>query len=150
MIERAIRAWLLADDAVRNVLEGRVYVGFAPAAVTGPYLIINRIAYQREYHLRNECDVAIATLQFDAYESTQSKAWELFELIRNRLSGYFGEMSYLDADGTESIYAIHSATILRDDMQFTAPQDASDRWTIAYSSDWRISHTQAEPNHTGE
>lgn len=150
MIERAIRAWLLADDAIRNVLGSRVYAGFAPAEVSGPYLIISRIAYQREYHLRNECDVAIATLQFDAYEATQAKAWDLWELIRNRLSGYFGEMSYLDADGTESVYAIHSATILRDDMQFTAPQDASDRWTIAYSSDWRISHTQSEPNHTGE
>lgn len=148
MIERAIRSFLLDVDAIRTVVGTRVYAGFAPAGISGPYLILNRIAYAREYYLANELPVAVVTLQLDAYESTQAKAWDLWEAIRSRLSGYYGDMSYVDTSGDESTYYVHEATIQRDNFVFSAPADASDKWSTAYSSDWRISHTQPMPTHS--
>lgn len=148
MIERAIRSFLLDAEDVRTVVGSRVYAGFAPAGVKGPYMILNRIAYARNYYLQNEIPVAVVTLQMDVYESTQAKAWDLWEVIRNRMSGYYGEMSYVDTNGGESTYYVHEATIERDNFLFAAPTDASDKWTTAYSADWRISHTQLMPTHS--
>lgn len=147
MIEKLVRNFLRDSEDVRNVVAGRIYAGFAPAKTDGPYIVLRRMSHDRSYHLQNEAGVVASSLQIDCYDATATKTVELFELVRNRLSGYGGLVEFTDSSGEQQTAYLHSATIMRDDMQHFEPVDASDRWIHAYSADFRITHSQTVPSH---
>lgn len=149
MIERVLYAFLRDSEDIRNVVGSRIYAGYAPANTKGPVIILRVISRSRQgkYSLQNETDVTEAVVQIDCYEERASLAFELFENVRKRLSGYYGEVTHVSSTGEETTTYIHSATILREDAVYEVRQDASDKWIDRYSADFQIIHTQPVPTH---
>lgn len=149
MIERLLYAFLRDSEAVRDRVGGRIYAGHAPANTQGPVIILRVVSRIRDdkYSLDNEIGVTESIVQVDCYDERPALAYELFELVRNRLSGYSGEVTHTAANGSETTTFILSATIMREGEIYESPQDASDQWINRYSADFRIFHTQTVPTH---
>lgn len=149
MIERALYQFLRESVPIQEKVGSRIYAGHAPAETQGPVIILRVIARVREdkYSLQNEVGVTESIVQIDCYDERPTLAFEMFERVRNRLSGYQGTVAHKDSDGDDVETFLHSAVILREGAVYDAPQDASDRWINRYSADFRIIHTQPVPTH---
>lgn len=149
MIERALYEFLRSSTAIADIVGTRIFAGHAPAKTRGPVLIMRVIARVREdkYSLQNEVGVTESVVQIDCYHERATLAFDLFEAVRNRLSGYQGTVAHKDSGGDETETFIHSAVLLREGSVYDAPQDASDQWIDRYSADFRIIHTQPVPTH---
>jgi len=149
MIERVLYTYLRESVAIAAKVGSRIYAGHAPAGTQGPVIIIRVIARVREdkYSLQNEVGVTESVVQIDCYDERPTLAFDLFEKVRNRLSGWQGTVEHKDSEGEDMTTFVHSAVILREGTVYEPPQDASDRWINRYSADFRIIHTQPVPTH---
>ena len=148
MIERIVRTHLLDDDDIRNVVGQRVFANYLPIDSKGPAILLRRVSSNREQTHAGEPAVVESIVQVDSYERTASYCWELFELIRNRLNGYSGDVTWLGTGGSQITTTIGHAWILRENALTDSPRDASDRWVERISADFTISHSQTVPTHT--
>ena len=139
MIEREIKKYLHASANIRNVVGNRIYAGRAGMNVAGAMLIVRNITSQRFYSLANEVGTKESTLQIDCYDDSATKAYDLSELVRNRLSGYAG------AAGDATLY---EATIISERASTESPENKSDRWVFLYSTDYAIFHDSTVPTFT--
>lgn len=147
MIEKIVREYLLADDDVRNIVDSRIYVGYVPGGVSGAVIVLRKINTDRSYHLTNEVGARADVLQVDCYDETGTKAYQLSEIVRNRLSGVAtANASYME-NGAYTVGYIHYAIIINERELVEEPENASDRWTHRYSVDYEIGVSQSVPTH---
>lgn len=147
MIEKIVREYLLDDDDVRDIVGSRIYVGYVPGGVTGAVIVLRKISTERTYHLLNEAGARADVVQIDCYDETGTQAYQLSEIVRNRLSGAVTQsVSYLEGDYTTG--QIHYAWIINERELAEEPENASDRWTHRYSVDYEIGVSQSVPTHT--
>ena len=149
MIERVLYSFLRDSEAIRDKVGNRIFAGNAPAGTKGAAIILKVLSRVRDdkYTLQNEIGVTESIVQIDCYDERPALAYDLFEAVRNRLSGYYGTISHKAASGDETTTDIQSAVILREGAIADAPQDGSDRWTSRHSADFRIIHSQPVPTH---
>ena len=146
MIHRIVGKFLRDSQAISTRVGTRIYFERVPQkAPGGERLVISKISGERFYTLENESDATNAIVEVACYADSTTAAESLFQLVRNRLSGYYGNVTYL-SDGEEATTWI-SSTIVRDGIDVTDPDDASDQWRFGYSADFSIFYTQAVPDH---
>jgi hypothetical protein len=136
MIEREIKKYLHGSSNIRDVVGNRIYQGRAIQNVQGALLILRNITSERHYSLSEEVATKASILQIDAYDETAVKAYDLGELVRNRLSGYTG------AAGDITIYG---STIISERSNVEEPGNRGDRWVFVYSFDFELTHSQTSP-----
>lgn len=139
MIEKDIKKYLHASTNIRGVVGNRIYAGRAGQNVVGALLIVRNVTSQRFYSLSNEVGTKESTLQVDCYEDSATKAYDLSELVRNRLSGYAG------AAGDATVY---QSQIVSERASTETPENKSDRWVFLYSMDFAIHHDSTVPTFT--
>jgi len=136
MIEKDIKKHLHASSNIRNVVGNRIFAGRAGQTARGALLIVRNITSERFYSLSSEVAAKSSVLQVDCYEDSAVKAYDLSELVRNRLSGYRGTAG--DAE-------IHDTQIVSERAYTEKPENKSDRWVFAYSFDFAILHDSTVP-----
>lgn len=139
MIERDLRTYLANSPTIRHEADGGIWPGSSPSGRRGRRLIVRRISGNRQYSLTNEVGITEHIVQIDAYGESPSVAAELFQLVRNRLSGYRGVIGDGFIQGTRII----AERLLRE-----PPEDKSDKWIHRYSADFAMFYGEAVPTHT--
>lgn len=147
MIYRILYSLLNGSPDIRNRVGSRIYPERVPAGVAGECIVISHISSEVESHLLNESDCAIPTMQIDFYSNSTSKAHSGYQLIRNLLSGYSGDVAHLSDDGGEETTHISSCNLISPGMLEEEPADGSDQWIYSYSADFQIFHSQSVPTH---
>lgn len=138
MIERDARKFLKDSAAVRNAVSG-CYCGHAEASASEKFIVLRDTSSVREYTLSNEAGLTQKTLQVDCYAETAHEAEEIFQVVRNRLSGYRGEFG----DGE-----VESVMIISEGALPTEPEDGSDNWRHRYYADFSMRYRESVPTHT--
>lgn len=148
MIHRILYRLLSQSANIANKVGVRIYQDRAPQKTTGDYIVITRVSASPEYHLTAESDCAVDIIQL-AYVSTSRAAAEAgFNLIRNRISGYRGDVTYLADDGTYATGNISECTCVRGALTVEMAGDASDKYRFLCSSDYQIFSSQSVPTLT--
>lgn len=139
---------LLHDsEEIRNRVATRIYAEHAPANSQGACIVLRHISGTAIDAVENETGLADNTMQVDFYDETITKCESGYQRIRNRLSGYRGEVDVLAENGEEETITVTGVNLLRPGGLVESPQDASDKWSTRYSADFQIFHTQDVPTH---
>lgn len=139
---------LLHDSAdIRHRVATRIFAEHAPASTQGACIIIRHISGTAIDAVENETGLADNTIQIDFYDENITKCESGYQLIRNRLSGYRGDVDILDERGEEETITVTGINLLRPGGLVESPQDSSDKWTCRYSADFQVFHTQDVPTH---
>jgi hypothetical protein len=90
----ALKSFLLADPAVSTKVGGiRVYHGTMPQGEAGDSLVINdRISEDTDYHNEGPSGMTRNRVQIDAWSRNASNARALDNAVKDRLSGFQGQM----------------------------------------------------------
>ncbi len=153
MIYRLLYKLLHESEAIRNRVGIRIFEENAPERrPTDPkeeYIVLHLISENPDYHLDGEVGTGDAVVQVDCHGSHTSKARSLYQLVRNRLSGYRGSVAdVLTDDGDLVSRDVCELTILRPGMIVGTPQDASDKWSYNCSTDISVFYEQSVPTLT--
>lgn len=151
MIHRVVGKFLNDSENVRNQLADTtpspgLYFERAPSGVEGKHIIVSNISGQAFNHLTNEASVGNAILQINCYGKHTTQAEQLYQAVRNRISGYQGEVTFLTDDGTEDTVKI-AVVMMRPGMEINDPEDASDEWSYGMSADFSVIYEQTAPTH---
>lgn len=148
MIEQYLRDYLRDSAAVSDrVDQGSeypgVYAGNVPQGHRGECIVLQAIIADHNYHLGGEVADRETIVQITTYSDNAARAYTLMELVRNRLSGYVGNLG--DSDET----LVKTCVIINDvGAGVETPADASDRWRHSYTCDYDIIHTTPVPTLT--
>lgn len=147
MIYRILYSLLHGSADIRNRVGARIYPERVPAGVEGECIVVSHVSSEVENHLQNESDCAIPTIQLDFYSNTVTTAESGYQLIRNLLSGFRGDVVHLGSDGEEETTHISGCNLIGPGMLEEEPADGSDQWIFSYSADFQIFHSQSVPTH---
>lgn len=148
MIYRLLYKLLYDAPNVVDRVGTRIFAEHAPQKTQGACIIIRNLSGSAENHMGGETDCAMPTVQVDAYDSSAPRAEELYQAVRNRISGFRGNVSVLDSTGSEQTVSVHEIALRRPGMFIEEPRDASDKWTYRYSADFEVFHSQSVPDLT--
>lgn len=142
MITTTLRNILRGTAAIRDrvdkgaALPG-IYASNAPAAEHGEYIVLTDVSGDHSYALSGEIGTRQSTIQVDCYAETGDRAYSLFELVRNRISG------------NPSDSAIDSCLIIGGlGSDATPPASKGERWIHRYSKDFLVTHFESVPTLT--
>ena len=150
-LAKDIRDQLIASTAIADAFSDRVYGEVMPQderdsggvrKLLYPCLIINDVSAEPEMYLGGEAGVHMSVIQIDVWTDGtggKSKANELGELVRNRLSGYRGQF------GT-GCYG--TCRLIRNNSLAAPPVDGSDVHRRRVSMDFEIIHSADVPTFT--
>lgn len=139
MIERDLRTYLAGFPAIRDATPGGIWPGKSPLNKKGARIILRGISTIRTYTNQNEVGIAEKVVQVDCYAETPAKASDIFEEVRNVLSGYKGTIGESD---------IESTRIINEGTLDEPPENQSDVWVHRYTADFAMYYPQTEPTHT--
>jgi len=156
MIYRLLYKLLHDSDDIRNRVGSRIFAENAPAPrldaykrpIPEEYIVLRNFSGSADYHLEAETDCANPTVQIDCHATPATAAESLYQLVRNRLSGFSGVVDVLGEGGTEEEMTVHECRIIRPGMTVESPRDASDQWSYNHSADFEIYHSQSVPTLT--
>lgn len=141
-----LRDFLRDSAAVADLVGDRIEKQYPRQHIRFPYLVVIELDDSPPlYTLSGEADISNITVQIDAWardtDDTRGalKARELADAVRNRLSGYRGEMG--DA-------LVRSVTMTRSTTLNEEPEDGSDRRPHRVSMDFEIKYYRAVPDFT--
>lgn len=136
----AIRDWLLGSVEIANAITDRAFAGHIPQGVTGTSIVLNQINSNHEYSLTGQIGIIAYTYQIDVYDdggTPLKTVQEVGELVRNRLSGYRGQLN-------DDVFC-HGAFIEGDSESEDRPIDSSSNWKTRESFDVELHLTAAVP-----
>lgn len=93
-----IRALLLADAAVADLIADRAYPSVRPQGSALPALVLSMISFTPDYHMRGETHMS-QRIQIDAYGRTYSEMATLAAAVFAVLSGFRGVQGAIDFQG---------------------------------------------------
>ena len=85
---------LSSDPAIAARVSDRIYPVVLPQGMTLDSVVYNRIVENESYHYTGSSGLVTARMQIDAWSKTPDGANELGDLIKERLSGFSGQVSY--------------------------------------------------------
>jgi hypothetical protein len=148
MTYRLIFVLLYESPNVRDRVATRIFAENAPEGTQGECIIVRNLSGSAEMHMQGETDCAMPTIQIDCYAESALRAESLWQLVRNRLSGYSGSVSVLDSEGIEQAVVVSEFALRRPGHIIDEPHDGSDKWTYRYSGDFEVFHSQSVPTLT--
>lgn len=93
-IRPAIRAHLLADQSVSNIVGTRVFPIQLPQGVIQPSIVYHVIDETEGYHYQGPIGLVAARLQIDSLSRSSDEATTLSTLAKERLGGFAGVLSF--------------------------------------------------------
>lgn len=87
MIEKALRAILIADADINAIVEGRFYPLHLPQDAALPSLVYERVSTKPTYSYQGDSGLDRARFQIDACAADPEEAFTLGGLVEKRLSG---------------------------------------------------------------
>lgn len=106
-IRKALRAILLANTSVTDVVSGRIYPEPLPQGITARSIVYRTIDEDTDYHMNGPSGLVHDRIQFDAIGQTADHSVELANLIKDELSGFHGTVAYGTNSPQESVF-IHA------------------------------------------
>ena len=92
MIEQGFYEYMMAKDAIRDIVSDRIYAIELPQGVSLPAIVYHKVTAPRTYHLQAQTDLVFATFQVDCLADTYEAANKLADTVRLAMSGYSGTM----------------------------------------------------------
>jgi hypothetical protein len=114
MIEDALVARLLAQNAITTLVGTRIYPLLAPQGAAAPYLIYQRISGERVRNFDESNQSAQPRIQIDAYAETYTVARQLAAAVRAALHGFAGTVSDSESPARFSPVRIQASALIDD------------------------------------
>lgn len=102
-IRLALRAYLLADGDVTSAVGIRVFPVRLPQGITQPSVVYNRISGNSDYHSQGSSGLVVTRMQIDAWAKTTDEAARVADIVKDRIDGLRGEVSFGSESPQESI-----------------------------------------------
>lgn len=99
----AIRAYLLADQDISNVVGTRIFPIQLPQGVIQPSIVYHVIDETEAYHYQGPIGLVAARLQIDAVSRSSDQAISISTLCKERLGGFAGVLSFGSNSPQDSI-----------------------------------------------
>lgn len=106
-IRPALRAILLGDVDVSNVVGVRVYPALLPQGVTNPSIVYNIVTEHTDYHMNGPSGLKTDRIQIDCWSQQPDQAVALANDVEDVLSGFSGTVSFGSISPQESV-VIHA------------------------------------------
>lgn len=90
-IRPAIRAALLLESDITDLVDSRIYPMLAPQGERGPLIVVTRVSENEEPVLKGPSGLLQSRVQIDCWGPTPDAASALAEAVRARLHGLSGE-----------------------------------------------------------
>lgn len=88
----ALRAFLLADDAIAAIVATRVYPIKIPQGVKATSIVYSRISEQTDHHMAGPSGLVQDRIQVAVWATSGDAASALALLVKARLDGFRGQM----------------------------------------------------------
>lgn len=88
MLEDALRTRLLADSAIANLINDRMFVNEAPQGVNKPYVVYTVISLMPQYG--TSCVYDEMTIQYSCFAEKYADARSVVNAIRNNIGRFSG------------------------------------------------------------
>lgn len=98
-IRPALRAFLLADPAIKDLVGERIFPTLLPQGQPTPAIVIRSISGEGDYHMQGPSGLVRPRLQVDGWGRDPDKAAAVSNAVHARLDGYAGPMTF----GAETI-----------------------------------------------
>lgn len=141
MIELQLKEYLQDSDAIRNRVKAWG-AGYITQGKRGEAVVLQEFGRDPEYSLANESGQHRVRFQIDCYSDSPRHAESLAQLIRNRLSGYRGEIGKTEPVEIQSTQVIDAGALIDE------PVDKSDKWTHRYRMDFSAFVSASIPTFT--
>jgi hypothetical protein len=138
MIERAVRAHLIATAGVQTLVADRVYSFRKPQGAATPYIVFQRISGERLHTLDGPTGRAHPRIQIDAYATTYPAARAIADAVRAALDGFKGDVAVDAESPPTSLKIVYAA--LQDDRDFV--EDDIDPVLYRVSSDYFVTYQE--------
>ena len=92
-MEEALRALIVADSGVTDLVSTRVYWRQAPQSVTGDFINLHVISAPRDYRMTGSSGLRQTRVQTDCWGSKYSTAKGIARALDAAVSGYSGTVS---------------------------------------------------------
>lgn len=107
-IENDLRSFLLGDGDIAALVSTRIYPEFIPQNRPVPAIVYQRILKETPYHLGGQGTLVAPRIQLSCWADDPDTRATLAELVRNRISGYQGNLGGLSPLGeTEGIIIVN-------------------------------------------
>ena len=100
-----LRAQILADSAVENLVGTRMYPTIAPQSAALPYITYQVISAFRQPTMLAPDNLPEKRIQIDAWGSTFSQAHAVAEAIRQAIDGFSGTMGSSPGTEVQGVFA---------------------------------------------
>lgn len=141
-----LKTYLVASTTITNLIEERVERQYVRQGTAYPHLLLTALDDTPPlYHLGGEPDISEFMVQIDAYAKDDGGpngayvAQQLADAVRNRISGYRGDM------GNTSV---RSCTLLRSNALDEEPEAGEQGRTHRVSMDYQIKYARTVPDFT--
>jgi hypothetical protein len=138
MIERAVRAHLIATAGVQALVASRIHPFRAPQGAVPPFIVYQRISGERLHTLDGPTGRVHPRIQIDAYATTYPAARAIADAVRGALDGFQGDVA-VDAESPPTVLTIVYAA-LQDDRDFV--EDDIDPVLYRVSSDYFVTYQE--------
>lgn len=107
-IENDLRSFLLDDTDIQALVSNRIYPDFLPEGRPVPAIVYQLFMTDRPYHLGGQATLVAPRIQLSCWSDDPDERATLAELVRNRISGYQGNLGGLSPQGeTEGIKIVN-------------------------------------------
>lgn len=93
-VRPGLRAYLLADLAISNIVGTRVFPIQLPQGVIQPSIVYHIIDETEGYHYSGPDGLVAARLQIDAVSRSSDEAINISALVKERIGGFAGAIAY--------------------------------------------------------
>lgn len=139
MIEQYFRDFLSGDADITHRVADRIRPGRLRQADRGDAIVLQEVSRNPAYALSGEAGKHDVVLQVKCYSDTPEGAYSLADLVRNRMSGYRGNIGQQDERQVESVRIIASGA---DEESL---DDASDQYRFSCRWDFALFVTESIP-----
>lgn len=97
-IRLGLRAYLLASPEISAMVGtgpiSRVFANNLPQSEKRPSIVYNRVTGHGDHHMQGPSGLSRPRFQIDAWAQTQTDAANLANLVKSRIDGFRGTMTY--------------------------------------------------------
>jgi hypothetical protein len=137
LIRSDLRAYLLADDGIADLVGTRIYPVVLPQGASRPAITYARISGGHSHNIDRATGSAIPTFEIDCWGDTFDEVDELAEALRQAMQGF--------GPGTFGSTAVKACLLDDETDAYEWPEDGSDKGIYRITLRYRIRYTETVP-----
>lgn len=135
-LKAVVRALLLQNGSVTQLVGDRIFQRLSPQDITSPTIVFSIISRPHDHTMEGSSGYASARVQVNCYGPTAAIADRLGEAVRLTLQGYKGTIGDTD---------VHHCLLLDDRDGMDPAPGAQGRRLFVNSLDFELAHREARP-----